>query len=77
MNEVEKLQHPYYKLMELRGEKLQMELNSWLREDLIKWLSWNDRNGVYKDSESLAEFGNIVSKDEAINIITEQILQRN
>jgi hypothetical protein len=75
MNEREKLQHPYYKLMELRGEELQMVLNSWTREDLIKWLSWNDRNGVYKDTQSLAEFGNILSKEEAIKIITEQILQ--
>jgi hypothetical protein len=77
MNESEKLQHPYYQLMELRGENLQIELNSWSREELIKWLSWNDRNGVYRDSESLAEFGNIVSKEEAIRIITEQILQEN
>lgn len=75
MNEREKLQHPYYKLLELRGEELQIVLNSWTREDLIKWLSWNDRNGVYKDTQSLAEFGNILSKEEAIKIITEQILQ--
>jgi hypothetical protein len=77
MNEREKLEHPYYKLMELRGDYLQKELNSWSREELIKWLSWNDRNGVYNDSQSLAEFGNIVSKGEAIRIITEQILQEN
>lgn len=77
MNEREKLEHPYYKLMELRGDYLQKELNSWSREELIKWLSWNDRNGVYNDSQSLAEFGNIVSKGEAIRIITEQILQKN
>ena len=73
LSEDEKLRHPYYKLMELSGDKLQSELNSLAREGLIQWLSWNDRNGVYKDEESLKEFGNTVSKEEAIRIITKQI----
>jgi len=59
ISEEVKLRHPYYKLMELSGDKLQTELNSWSREELINWLSWNYRNGVYKD--------------EAIEIITRQI----
>jgi hypothetical protein len=75
VNDEEKLKHPYYKLMELRGDTLESELNSWSRLDLIEWLSWNDRNGVYKDEESLQEFGNIVSKDKAIEIITRQITE--
>lgn len=75
INEVEKLKHPNYKLMELRDETLETELNSWSRLDLIEWLSWNDRNGVYKDEESLREFGNIVSKEVAIEIITRQITE--
>ena len=74
-SEDEKLKHPYYKLMELRGEALETELNSWSRLDLIEWLSWNDRNGVYRDDESLQEFGNTVSKEEAIEIITRQITE--
>ncbi|WP_188049342.1 hypothetical protein [Flavobacterium sp. GP15] len=69
----EKLEHPYYKLMELQENSLNKELNSWSREDLIKWLSWNDRNGVYKDEDSLREFDNILSKKEAIKIIVRQI----
>lgn len=75
INEEEKLNHPYYKLMDLRDAALEKELNSWPRLDLIKWLCWNDRNGVYKDEDSLQEFGNIVSKEEAIEIITRQIIQ--
>lgn len=75
ISEDEKLRHPYYKLMELSIDKLQSELNSWTREGLIEWLSWNDRNGVYKDEESLQEFGNTVSKEEAIRIITKQITE--
>jgi hypothetical protein len=75
INEEEKLKHPYYKLMELRGDALKNELSSWSRLDLIEWLCWNDRNGVYKDDESLQEFGNTVSKEEAIGIITRQITE--
>ena len=69
----EKLKHPYYKLMESRGVTLETELNSWSRLDLIEWLCWNDRNGIYRDVESFQELGNIVSKAEAIEIITRQI----
>ncbi|MBS7234136.1 hypothetical protein KHA90_24345 [Flavobacterium psychroterrae] len=75
ISEEEKLKHPYYKLMELRGEVLETELNTWNRLDLIEWLSWNDRNGVYKDEESMQEFGNILSKEEAIEIISRQITE--
>jgi hypothetical protein len=74
IDEDERYRHPNYKVMELRGEELFNELNSWSRLDLIDWLSWNDRNGVYKDKESLAEFGNILSREEAIEIMTRQII---
>jgi hypothetical protein len=75
MNEEEKLRHPYYKLMELSGDALETELNSWSRLDLIEWLCWNDRNGVYRDDQSLKEFDNILGKEDAIEIITRQITQ--
>jgi hypothetical protein len=52
--------------MDLKGDVLLNELNSWSRLDLIEWLSWSD-SGVYKDEESLAEFDNILSKEEARN----------
>lgn len=71
----ENLIHPYYKLMDLSGDKFQPELNSWARENLIEWLSWNDRNGVYRDEESLREFDNILTRKEAMEIITRQITE--
>ena len=74
-NEKTKLNHPYYKLMELEGVILETELNSWSRLNLIEWLCWNDHNGVYKDQESMQEFGNKVSKVDAIEIITRQITE--
>jgi hypothetical protein len=45
------------------------------REELIGWLVWNDQNGVYRDEESLAEFGEILSKEEAYWIALRQIGQ--
>ena len=75
ISEEEKLNHPFYKLMELKKEALETELYSWSRLDLIEWLCWNDRNGVYRDEQSLQEFENILSKEEAIEIITRQITE--
>ncbi len=75
ISDEEKPRHPYYKLMELKGEALATELNSWSRLDLIEWLCWNDRNGVYKDEDSMREFDNILGKEEAIEIITRQITE--
>lgn len=75
IGEEEKLNHPYYKLMELKGQDLEIELNSLSRLELIEWLCWNDRNGVYQDDQSLQEFDNILSKEEAIEIITRQITE--
>lgn len=75
VNEEEKLRHPYYKIMELNKEELEVELNSWSRLELIDWLSWNDSNGIYNDEDSLSEMGVILGKEEAISIMTRQILE--
>ena len=75
LNEKEKLNHPYYRIMELRGEELTNKLNSWSRLELIDWLCWNDRNGVYTDEDSLREFGEILTKERAIEIITKMITE--
>lgn len=72
-SEQEKRSHPYYRIMELKGDELNEKLNTWSRADLIDWLCWNDRIGVYTDEDSLREFGNILSKERAIEIITEMI----
>ncbi|SDY03832.1 hypothetical protein [Flavobacterium degerlachei] len=73
ISEEEKARHPYYTIMALKNDNLLNELNTWSRLELIKWLSWNDKNGVYKDEDSLAEFDNILSKEEAIEIMARQI----
>lgn len=73
VDESRKFRHPYYKIMELGQDDIKRELQSWERNELIEWLRWNDKNGVYDDDQSLKEFGNILEKDEAIKIISAQI----
>ncbi len=73
VNQARELRHPYYKLLKLDIEVLKIELLSWSRIDLIDWLCWNDRNGIYLDIDSMSEFGNIMSKEEAIAIVIKQI----
>lgn len=75
ISEKEKLKHPYYKVMDLSREELKLKLTSWTRLELIDWLCWNDRNGIYKDEESLDEIGNILQKEEAMSIVMRQILE--
>lgn len=45
------------------------------REEIIAWLSWNDRNGIYTDKDSLTEFGYIMSKQEGVEIMRRQIME--
>lgn len=63
-----------YRIMELQGDELMNEINSCSRETIINWLQWNDRNGIYTDEQSMKEFGNILSREEGIEIMTRQIL---
>lgn len=48
-----KLNHPFYKIMELKGDQLFAKINSWSRLEIIDCLCWNDRNGIYRDKDSL------------------------
>lgn len=64
-----------YEIMSLTEPELRKELLSWSREALIRWLTWNDPNGIYRDEESIAELGNILTKEEGIDLIIGQIIQ--
>ena len=59
--------------MELQGEALFRELKTYTRETIISWLQWNDPNGIYTDDLSLQEFGNMISREEGMQIIIRQI----
>ncbi|MDF0719195.1 hypothetical protein P0M11_04190 [Kaistella sp. PBT33-4] len=75
ITEEEKRSHPYYQIMELHGEDLCKTLNSWTRQELIDWLCWNDSNGIYSDEDSLREIGEILTKEVATEIITNQVCE--
>lgn len=47
--------------------------NTMDRESLINWLCWNDPNGVYRDAESIKEFGNVLSLQDALHLVVTQI----
>jgi hypothetical protein len=63
----------YFEIMELSQIDLHKFLSLTSREEIIDWLEWNDRNGTYNDEDSLNELGNIMSKEEGIEIIVRQI----
>jgi hypothetical protein len=65
--------YDYHALTAIPEDTLLLLVNGMSREDIIEWLSWNDRNGVYEDERSLKELGNIMSKSEGIEILLRQV----
>lgn len=65
--------HTYHSFADLPAEQVLQLINMLTREDIIEWLSWNDHNGIYDDANSLKEFGNIMSKEEGIEIMLRHI----
>lgn len=63
----------YSDIMDLSKENLEQFLIFISREELIDWLQWNDPNGIYRDIDSLSEFGSILTKAEGVEIIKNQI----
>lgn len=74
LTNAEKLQDVRYTVMDLPENELLAAVRSMAREELIEWLCWNDRNGVYRDEDSLAEFGNVMTKAEGEEIMFRQIM---
>jgi hypothetical protein len=64
----------YYDLMELSDDELGKFLSLTSRYEIIRWLQWNDSNGVYLDHLSRKEYGEVLKKEEAIEIVKRQIL---
>lgn len=66
-------EYTYHSFADLSEEKLILLINALSRQDIIEWLSWNDRNGIYNDEQSLKELGNIMSREEGIEIMLRHI----
>lgn len=67
--------HGNYRYIFMKEEELREELKNWTRQDLINWLKWNDPNGIYDDVQSLQEVGRIMSFEEGVEIMVNQIIQ--
>ena len=77
--EISKLieKHGNYRYIFMNEEALRTELKGWCRQDLINWLKWNDPKGIYDDTQSLAEIGCLMTYEEGVEIMIEQIIQKN
>lgn len=73
MNFWKKSGYHYQAMTELSEEQLVLLVNVMTREDLIEWLAWNDPNGIYYDEISLKELGNLMTREEGIEIFLRQI----
>ena len=65
--------YEYKDIVDIPLEKLILLVNSMTRQDIIEWLSWNDPNGVYSDDQSLKELGNMMGRDEGLEILLRQV----
>jgi neutral trehalase len=74
MNSFTKLNLTYKTIIDASNEVLNEFFKIATRQEIINWLSWNDANGIYQDKQSKKEFGKILSKNEAIEIMRNQIL---
>ena len=66
-----------YRFILMTEVELRTELKNWSRKDLIEWLTWNDPNGIYNDEQSMDELGNIMTYEEGVEIMINQIIQNN
>jgi hypothetical protein len=64
--------YPYIRVVEITAQELEKLVSGLTREDLIEWLIWNDRNGVYSDEDSLREFGAVMTREEGSEIMLRQ-----
>jgi len=74
MNTFEKYGFTFYSIMDAPDELLNKFFEDATREELISWLSWNDRNGVYNDEDHENEFGSIMTKEDGIENMKNQII---
>ena len=63
---------PYIRVVEIPESELIQLITKLSRTDIIEWLMWNDRNGVYSDEASLREFGQVMTIEEGTEIMLRQ-----
>jgi hypothetical protein len=63
----------YLSVLDISEAEFKIFLNSLTREDIMEWLIWNDPNGIYSDEQSLKELGNIMTKEESLEIMLRHV----
>ncbi len=43
------------------------------REELIAWLCWNDRNGSYRDADSIREGFDVLTYSDAMSLVLDNL----
>lgn len=66
-------EYSYIRLIEISDTEFTDVIGNLSRHDIIEWLMWNDRNGVYSDIDSLREFGAVMTKEEGLEILLRQV----
>jgi len=56
-------------MLELSNEGLLNEMQNYTRATIIEWLPWNYPNSIYSDEISLKEFGNVMTRNEGVEIM--------
>ena len=56
-------------MLELSNEGLLNEMQNYTRATIIEWLQWNYPNSIYSDEISLKEFGDVMSRNEGVEIM--------
>ncbi len=64
-----------YRIMEYSGSELMDRIKALHREVIIEWLQWNDSNGIYSDKDSVQEFGEPLTKNQAMSYMYCQIME--
>jgi hypothetical protein len=64
--------YSYHSVTEISETELIVLINGLTRTDILEWLMWNDPNGIYSDEQSIKELGNIMSREEGIEIMLRQ-----
>lgn len=63
----------FYGIMDVPMDSLVEFFDEVTREELIIWLSWNDPNGIYTDKDSMSEFDRVMTKEEGIECMKNQL----